>query len=123
MAVNRVFLLGHLGQDPKIRNYDAGQIASFTLATSEQYKGEKTTEWHYINLFGKTAEIASKYLKKGSMVFIEGKIHYDSWDKEDGSKGYRTVINGRSLQMLGNTKKVESGKCQTDEGKSDDLPF
>jgi len=129
MAVNKVILIGHLGVDPKVKQYDGGQITSFTLATSEKYKDKETTEWHYINLFGRLAEVGEQFLKKGSKIYLEGKIHYNIWDKDDGTKGYQTVINGLSLQMLDSKrdevhkKPIEPRKPVVENDDDDGLPF
>jgi single-strand DNA-binding protein len=104
-GVNKVILLGFLGADPECRTLDSGKmVANFSLATTETYKkdGEKqsVTEWHRVCLFGAPAEIAQKYLKKGQLVYIEGKLKTRSWEK-DGVTKYTTEIIGDRLQMIG----------------------
>jgi single-strand DNA-binding protein len=105
-GINKVILLGNLGKDPEVRNLENGSIvAKFPLATSETYKnknGEKieTTEWHNIVLWRGLAEIAEKFLRKGSKVYIEGKIRTRSYDDKDGNKKYITEIEGDNLLML-----------------------
>lgn len=116
--VNEVRLIGNLGVDPEVRHLSADSaVASFSLATSESYidkKGEKVTntEWHRVQLWGKLAGIAEKYLKKGSQVYISGSIRYDKYEK-DGETKYITKINGTVLKMLGSKSGSEGA----------DLPF
>ena len=107
-GVNKVFLLGNVGKDPEIRATQAGmQIATFTLATAERTKGQDgqwadKTEWHNLVAFQRTAEIVRDYVKKGTQVFVEGKIQTRSWDdKESGQKKYRTEILVNELSLLG----------------------
>ena len=107
-GVNKVFLLGNVGKDPEIRATQGGmQIATFTLATAERTKGQDgqwtdKTEWHNLVAFQRTAEIVRDYVKKGTQVFVEGKIQTRSWDdKESGQKKYRTEILVNELSLLG----------------------
>lgn len=105
-SVNKVILIGHLGRDPETRYLSNGDaMVNLSLATSEQWKdkhGEKQekTEWHRIVLFGKTAEIAGEYLRKGSQIYIEGRLQTRKWEK-DGVERYVTEIVGDRMQMLG----------------------
>ena len=106
--INKVILVGRLGKDPEIRSTPGGQtVAKFSLATDEKYtdkSGEKQerTEWHNIVAWARLAEICGQYLRKGSLVYIEGSIRTDSWDdKESGQKRYRTEIIAREMKMLG----------------------
>jgi single-strand DNA-binding protein len=106
-GVNKVFLLGRLGKDPEIRATTGGMtIASFTLATSDRQKDpqgnwQDKTEWHNLVAFQRTAEIVRDYCKKGSQIFVEGKIQTRSWDdKESGQKKYRTEILVNELSLL-----------------------
>jgi len=105
-GVNKVILVGRLGKDPEVRNLENGSsVANFTLATSESYKdkttGEKKeiTEWHNIVLWRALAEISQKYLHKGDMVYIEGKLRTRSWEKE-GVTRYTTEIVGDTMTMI-----------------------
>jgi single-strand DNA-binding protein len=107
-GVNKVTLLGNLGKDPEIKSTPSGMsIATFSLATTERAKDkdgnwQDRTEWHNVKAFGRTAEVVGEYLKKGRTVYIEGRIHYDSWDdKETGQKKYRTEIIVNDLIMVG----------------------
>ena len=124
--VNKVILLGRLGKDVEMRNLESGNtVANFTLATSESYKnknGEKVenTEWHNIVVWGKQAEVAARYLKKGSQIYLEGKITTRSWEK-DGTTRYTTEIVANNFTMLGSP-----GGGQNDNNTSDNysgLPF
>ena len=107
-GVNKVFLLGNVGKDPEIRATAGGMtIASFTLATADRRKDaqgnwQDSTEWHNLVAFQRTAEIVRDYVKKGTQLFIEGKIQTRSWDdKESGAKKYKTEILVNELTLLG----------------------
>lgn len=105
--INKVILVGNVGRDPEIKHLDNNvAVATFSLATSESYKnknGEKVTntEWHNIVLWRGLADIAEKYIRKGSQIYVEGKIRSRSWDDKDGNKRYTTEILGDTLQLLG----------------------
>lgn len=107
MSVNKAILVGRLGRDPETRYTSGGQaVANFTLATDETFKDrsgerQKRTEWHRIVLWGKLAEIAQQYLKKGMLVYVEGRIQTRQWeDKRDGQKRQTTEIVGNVMRML-----------------------
>lgn len=111
-GVNRVIIVGNLGQDPEVKYLpNGGAVTNITLATSESWKdkqtGEKkeTTEWHRVILFGKLAEVAGEYLRKGSQVYIEGKLQTRKWQDQSGNDRYTTEIVvpqiGGVMQMLG----------------------
>ncbi|BBV02765.1 single-strand binding family protein [Providencia rettgeri DSM 1131] len=110
-GVNKVILIGNLGQDPEIRYMpNGGAVANLTLATSESWRDKQTgemrekTEWHRVVIFGKLAEVAGEYLKKGSQVYIEGSLQTRKWQDQSGQDRYTTevVVNiGGSMQMLG----------------------
>ena len=115
-GVNKVLLLGNVGKDPEIRASQGGMtIASFTLATADRQKdqtGQWTdkTEWHNLVAFGRTAEIVRDYVKKGTQLFVEGKIQTRSWDdKESGQKKYRTEILVNDMSLLGGRGEGGSG--------------
>lgn len=107
-GVNKVILIGNLGRDPEVRYLPSGgAVANITVATSESWKDKNTgamqeqTEWHRVVLYGRLAEIAGEYLRKGSKVFIEGSLHTRKWqDKATGQDKYATEIKGANLQML-----------------------
>jgi len=106
-AVNKAILIGNLGKDPDVRySPDGSAIASISLATTESWKdknGEKQekTEWHHIVFFGKLAEIVEEYLKKGSQVYVEGRIRTRKWQDKEGQDRYTTEIVAGKMQMLG----------------------
>jgi len=141
-GVNRVILVGRLGKDPEVRNLESGvSVANFSLATSEKYNdkttGEKKeiTEWHNVTVWRGLAEVAEKYLHKGDLVYVEGKLRTRSYEK-DGVTKYITEVVCDNLTMLGGkredspSQKVqpqssfqESASGQISESASDDLPF
>ncbi len=107
-SINKVILIGNLGKDPELKYTNNGTaVAKFSLATSDRFKDkagefQERTEWHNIVCWQRTAEIAAEYLKKGGKVYIEGRLHTDSWDdKETGQKKYRTEIVCNDLMLLG----------------------
>ncbi|MDR2243874.1 MAG: single-stranded DNA-binding protein [Burkholderiales bacterium] len=107
-SVNKVILIGNLGRDPEMRyTTDGSAVCSFSIATSDQWRdkatGEKQerTEWHRIALFGRTAEIAGEYLKKGRPVYIEGRLQTKKWTDKDGIERYTTEVVGDRMQLLG----------------------
>ena len=105
--VNKVILVGRLGRDPETRYTSGGQaVANFSVATDETYKDrngerQKRTEWHKIVVWGKQAEIAQQYLKKGSLVFIEGRIQSREWQDKEGQKRTSFEIVANNFRMLG----------------------
>ena len=107
-GVNKVILVGNLGRDPEVRYSPNGQaVANVTLATSESWKdktsGEKQekTEWHRVVFFGRLAEIVSEYLRKGSQIYVEGRLQTRKWQDKDGNDRYTTEIVANEMQMLG----------------------
>ena len=106
-SVNKVILIGNLGRDPEVRFTQGGTpVANFTMATTERWNdpsGEKKekTEWHRIVVWGKQAEIAAEYLKKGRSVYIEGSLQTREWTDRDGNKRYTTEVRAQRLQFLG----------------------
>jgi len=144
-GVNKVILVGRLGKDPEVRSLENGAtVANFTMATSETYKdkttGEKKeiTDWHNIVLWRGLAEIAQKYLHKGDMIYVEGKLRTRSWEK-DGVTRYTTEIIGDNMTMLstrgaggggggstpneGYSTGAKSDSSMSAGSGSDDLPF
>ena len=138
-GVNKVILIGNLGKDPEVRYLDSGvAVANFSLATTENYKnkeGERIsqTEWHNIVLWRGLAEVGEKWLKKGSSVYIEGKIRHRKWEDKEGNTRYTTEILGDNMTMLGkkddnSSDAPESTVTTAEESvpeaeKGDDLPF
>ncbi len=106
-GVNKVILVGRLGKDPEVRHLENGAtVANFSLATSETYKDRQTgerreqTEWHNVVLWRGLAEVVEKYVKKGDMIYVEGKLRTRSWEK-DGVTRYTTEVVGDNMTMLG----------------------
>ena len=102
---NRVQLIGHVGQDPEIKQLESGRVANFTIATNDSYtnaKGEKVeqTEWHRVSAWGKTVDIIEQFLTKGSHVAVEGKLTHRSYDDKDGNKRYITEVVANELVLL-----------------------
>jgi len=141
-GVNKVILIGHLGKDPEVRNLESGAtVANFTMATTETYKDKTTgerkdiTEWHNIVLWRGLADIAAKYLHKGDLVYIEGRLRTRSWEK-DNVKHYITEVQADNMTMLG-TKGSGTGSASrpaapptaqedfkpVSGSATDDLPF
>jgi len=107
MALNKVLLIGNVGKDPEIRHLQGGaSVATITLATSERYRdrnGEsrELTEWHTIIAWRQLADLAENYIRKGSQIYVEGRIRSRSWDDQNGQKRYVTEIQADSIQLLG----------------------
>lgn len=137
-TVNKVILIGRLGADPELKYMPSGDpVANFNLATDESYRDKdgntkEKTEWHRIVAFRRLAEICGEYLKKGKLVYIEGKIQSRSWEDKNGVKRYTTEVVANAMQMLG--KKGEIDESTTDqptqdtnsqklESEDEDLPF
>ncbi|MGB6973099.1 MAG: single-stranded DNA-binding protein [Terracidiphilus sp.] len=119
-SVNKVFLLGNVGKDPEIRSTAGGtMVANFTLATTDRAKDaqgnwQDRTEWHNLVAFTRLAEIVRDYVKKGSKLFIEGKIQTRSWDdKETGAKRYRTEIVVNELSLLSGREEGSGGQSRS----------
>jgi single-strand DNA-binding protein len=138
-GINKVILIGHLGKDPEVRYLEGGvSVASFPLATSETFNkdGRKVeqTEWHNIVMWRSLADVAAKYLQKGKLVYIEGKLRTRSFEDKEGIKKYTTEIVAENFTMLGRKSDFESDNnrvvTKTDganeynsAAETDDLPF
>lgn len=142
-GINKVILVGHLGKDPEVRHLEGGvTVASFPLATSETFNKDgrkiEQTEWHNIVMWRGLADVASKYLQKGKLVYIEGKLRTRSFEDREGHKKYTTEVVAENFTMLGRKSDFEGGNSghQTPQsnqvehpivlGESspdDDLPF
>jgi single-strand DNA-binding protein len=140
-GINKVILVGHLGKDPEIRHLEGGvSVASFPLATSESFNkdGRKVeqTEWHNIVMWRGLADVAAKFLQKGKLVYIEGKLRTRSFEDKGGVKKYTTEIVAENFTMLGRKSdfEAEGGQRQAYKGEEeveqtfssngeDDLPF
>ena len=124
-SVNKVILIGNLGKDPEVKYTPSGMaIARFSVATADRVKDkegnwQERTEWHNLVAFQRTAEIAAEYLKKGNKVYIEGRLHSDSWDdKETGQKKYKTEIIINDLVLLGGPREGGGGGGERGGGYS-----
>lgn len=135
-GVNKVILIGHLGQDPDTSYLPSGSaVTKFSVASTETWKDKATgemkehTEWVNIEAWGKTAEICDKYLKKGSAVYVEGKLRTDSWeDKDTGKKKFFTKVRADAVQFLGGRPERGPSAPQATEPEpqkefDDDIPF
>lgn len=107
MALNKVLLIGNVGKDPEVRHLESGvAVATITLATSERFKdksGEvkELTEWHTVNAWRNLADLAENYIRKGSQIYVEGRIRTRSWEDQNGQKRYSTEILADNIQLLG----------------------
>jgi single-strand DNA-binding protein len=124
MSVNKVILIGNVGKDPEVRYLDSNvAVANLTLATTERGYTMNNgtvvpdkTEWHNIVLWRGLAELAEKYVKKGSQIYVEGKIRTRSWEDKEGNKRYTTEIYADNMQLLG--KRSENGNGNESQGTS-----
>ncbi len=115
-GVNKVILIGHLGQDPQSRAMPSGKaVVNLRLATSDQWRDKQTgenkeaTEWHNVVMFDRLAEIAAEYLRKGSHIFVEGRIRTRKWQDREGQDRYTTEIVANEMQMLGGRGSQDRG--------------
>lgn len=113
-GINKVILVGHLGKDPEVRHLEGGvSVASFPLATSETYNKDgrkiEQTEWHNIVMWRGLADVASKYLQKGKLVYIEGKLRTRSFEDKEGNKKYTTEVVAENFTMLGRKSDFDNG--------------
>jgi single-strand DNA-binding protein len=129
-SLNRVMLIGNLGKDPEMRYLPSGEaVATFSIATTEQWKDkagakQERTDWHRIEFFGRIAEVCGEYLKKGSSVYVEGRVQYDQWDdKVSGEKKFSTKIKGERMTMLGGKAGMGGGSdASMDDGMNQSTP-
>jgi len=120
MSINKVIIIGSLGRDPETRfNPSGDSVTRLSVATSWKGKGEEQTEWHRIVMFGKLAEIADKYLRKGSQVYIEGRLQTSKYTSKDGIERYSTDIIASQMQMLGGKGETSTSPAQ----QKQDTPF
>ena len=141
-GINKVIVVGNLGADPDSRTMPSGNaVTNISVATSESWNDKETgekqekTEWHRVVFFGRLAEIASDYLKKGSQVYVEGKLQTRKWEDKEGNERWTTEIVANQMQMLGErmsqgtsnqgnvTKQNNSSNEFVDEEFDDDIPF
>jgi len=138
MSVNKVIILGRLGQDVELKYTPSGSaVANMSVATTESWNdkssGEKQekTEWHRVTVWGKLAELCNQYLSKGKQCYVEGKIQTESWENDKGEKRYTTKIVANTVQFLGGDsgnkqeqeKQTDYQPTENENFKSDDIPF
>ncbi len=127
-SLNKILLIGHLGNDPTTKFLPSGaQVTTFSVATSEKYKNKdgssrEVTEWFNCVAFGKLAEICSQYLSKGSLVYVEGSLRTEKWEDKDGIKRQATKVMAQRLQMLSGRKKEEGGEREPGVDE-EEMPF
>jgi single-strand DNA-binding protein len=144
-GVNKVTLIGNLGNDPELRSTQSGSaVANITLATSESWRDKETqetkerVEWHRVIFFGRLAEVVNEYLRKGSQIYVEGRIQTRKWQDKDGNDRYTTEIVANEMQMLGSrgvnsdsptsqqsasTSQPASPSAVVNDPFDDDIPF
>ncbi len=139
-GVNKVILLGNLGKDPEMRTLDSGvKMARISLATNDYFKNKngeviERTEWHSVILWHRRAELAEKYLRRGSPLYVEGRLQYRNWDDKDGIKRYTTEIIADVINLVGGKPSNAAGSSppandnttdpkDADIPEEDDLPF
>jgi len=127
-SVNKVILLGNIGKDPEARETKAGKVVNLVMATSERYtdkSGQKqeNTEWHNLVVFGKLADVVTKYVKKGDKIYVEGSITTRKWEDKEGNTRYNTEIKVRDLTMLGGGEKKAQPVAAEIGDDDDQLPF
>ena len=122
-SVNKVILVGNLGRDPETRfNAEGGSITNVSIATAESWRDKETgdqqerTEWHRVVFFGRLAEVAGEYLKKGSQVYIEGSLRTRKWTDKEGQEKYTTEIVADKMQMLGSRSGMGGGGADSEGG-------
>lgn len=123
-GINKVILVGHLGKDPEVRHLEGNvSVASFPLATSETYNKDgrkiEQTEWHNIVMWRGLADVASKYLQKGKLVYIEGKLRTRSFEDKEGHKKYTTEIVAENFTMLGRKSDFDNGQGDNAHSQTD----
>jgi len=133
-SLNKVQLIGRLGQDPELRITSNGNsVANVSIATTEYYKQQEKTEWHRLVFWNKLADLVGKYCRKGSQIYVEGSLQTSEWQDKDGNKRYKTEIIVRNLQFLDSKPEISNPSTPptqeydssqpTQEQEYDDVPF
>lgn len=131
MPLNKIMLIGNVGQDPEVKDLpvqnETVKSATFRLATTEKYtdrNGEKheRTEWHQVECWRKTAELIDRYVQKGTLLYVEGKLRTRSYQASDGSTKYVTYVEPDSIQLLGNTRRADDATVQRQQTKPSARP-
>ena len=112
MSVNKIIIVGNVGQTPTIRTAGETKIASFTVATTERFKDKEETEWHNVSVFGKLAEVVEKYVDKGTQLYVEGRIKTEKYTDKNGVERTATRVIANTIQMLGGKKESQSAPAQ-----------
>ena len=136
--INKIILVGNVGKDVETKHFDDNQVSNFSLATSETYKDkngekQKQTEWHNVVLWGGLSKVTEKWVKKGDLIYIEGKIATRKWQDKEGNDRYTTEIVCSKLQMLGGKKETQDASrhppalspedAPNNNSNSDNVPF
>ncbi len=126
-SVNKAIIVGHLGRDPEMRTFPSGdRVANVTIATTDKWKDKQTgeqkeaTEWHRVNFNGRLAEIVEQYLRKGSLVYVEGSLRTRKWTDKDGNDKYSTEIRADQMQMLGGRPESSESRPERQQKPSQD---
>lgn len=138
MALNKVLIIGNLGRDPEVGKTSGGvSVAKLSVATSERYKDrngdiKETTEWHIVRVWRNNAEFIGRYGKKGSEVYVEGKLHEEKWEDREGQKRSQVIVEASDIQILGRKNEERGGDANRQQyepkqgdfdPRADDLPF
>lgn len=128
-GINKVIVLGNVGKEPEVRTFDSGDtVTNFSVATSEKWKdktsgeSKESTEWHRVSCFGKLSEIASKYVKKGDKIYVEGSLRTRKWTDAAGVEKYSTEIKAEKIELLGN-KQTNTPQGSIENMADDAIPF
>ena len=122
MSVNKIILLGRVGMDPKLKyTPNSKAVLEIRLATNEKYKDREETEWHTVVFWNKQAETLSKYLHKGRLLYVEGRIETRSWEK-DGQKKFKTEVRGLSFQFIGSGSRSDFPGKESKQSVNSDVP-
>lgn len=132
-GINKVIILGNIGKDPESRSFDSGDtVTNFSVATSEKWKDKTTgeskesTEWHRVSCFGKLSDIASKYVKKGDKIYVEGSLRTRKWTDASGVEKYSTEVKAEKIELLGQKSGNQQQETSAPAGlgaMEDDIPF
>jgi single-strand DNA-binding protein len=128
-GINKVIVLGNVGKEPEVRTFDSGDtVTNFSVATSEKWKdktsgeSKESTEWHRVSCFGKLSEIASKYVKKGDKIYVEGSLRTRKWTDATGVEKYSTEIKAEKIELLGG-KQTNTPQGSIENMADDAIPF
>lgn len=132
-GINKVIVLGNVGKEPETRSFDSGDtVTNFSVATSERWKDKTTgeskesTEWHRVSCFGKLSDIASKYVKKGDKIYVEGSLRTRKWTDASGVEKYSTEVKAEKIELLGQKSSQQLGGQQAgpiESMEDSDIPF